>query len=715
MAMLDKSMKSNNELDSVELIIKSRILLLALLVAIIFILLSFHLVGIVLKDGEEYNKIILSQRQSSIVAKTIQAKRGDIFDTNGVLLATSKKVYNLILDPKILLSESDGRYVRPTVEAISYIFGDEEDKIYDIINKRPNSAYVRYKSNISLEDKLKFDEYMKNKNNEYSKNKKLEKIRGIWFEDEYKRYYPNDSLLSNVIGWTYSDDSEGMFGLESYYNEELSGISGRSYGYLDNSYNLERIVKKEIDGNSIVTTIDIEIQKIIEKHIKNWDDGEIGSKECSVIVMNPNNGEILGMASNNYFNLNKPRDLYMYDEKELYELGVREAVNRYNKNNEEKISFEEVDSYVPYQQIMEIGKEFAYYKNWKNNCIQNTFEPGSTSKIFTVAAGLEENIINENTNFLCEGKIHLTDGENSWDIRCNNRNGHGNLNLLDAIKVSCNMSMAEIGELMGYENFTKYQEIFGFGQKTNIDLPYEADTSKLIYNKETIGRTALATNSFGQNFNCTMIQMISAYASIINGGTYYEPHIVKSILNNKNLVIKNIEKKAIRKTASSRTVNFLKQALYETVETGTGKSAKIKDLDIGGKTGTAEKLPRYEKNYLVSFCGFAPVDNPKYLVYVVIDQPKLEGEEQAKAVFATQIFKEIMIDIENIKDIRENEYSNLENLADEILVVKEDNEIDIVLSNEKVQSQYKDSIIDEIIIDSKKNIGYSSPELIPRE
>ena len=713
--MSDILMKSNNEIDNVNKTIKYRLLLTAFAIAIIFIFLSFYLINIVKTKGVEYNKIILSQKQSSFITKTIQAKRGDIFDANGILLATSKKVYNLILDPRVILSESDDRYKTPVADAITNIFGDEREKIYDSINKRANSSYVRYKRFISVEDKLKFDNYVLNKNEEYKKNKKNERIRGVWFEDEYMRYYPNDSLLSNVIGFTYNDDSEGMFGLESYYNEELSGIDGRSYGYIDSSFNLEGIVKKEIDGNSIEITIDSEIQKIVEKYIKEWDDGEIGSKECSVIVMDPNNGEILAMASNNYFNLNKPRDLYMYDEKDLYEFGIEEAIIRYNNNHEIKINIDEADLYIPYEDILNVGRELAYYKNWKNNCIQNTFEPGSTSKIFTVAAGIEENLINENTTFLCEGKIHLTDGENNWDIRCNNRLGHGKLKLLDAIKVSCNMSMAEIGELLGFDNFTKYQEIFGFGQKTNIDLPYESDTSKLIYNKENIGRTALATNSFGQNFNCTMIQMISAYASIINGGVYYEPHILKRVINNKNLVVKNNEKKIVRKTASNRTVNFIKEALYETVETGTGKSAKIKNLNIGGKTGTAEKLPRYKKNYLVSFCGFAPIENPSYLIYVVIDQPKLEGEEQAKAIFATDIFKKIMLDIENLNREKTKENIEFSDLMDDIQVINQNNEIDIIMTHEKPESIFNEKIDDEKIIDSKKNEGYSSPDLTLKE
>ena len=209
---------------------------------------------------------------------------------------------------------------------------------------------------------------------------------------------------------------------------------------------------------------------------------------------------------------------------------------------------------------------------------------------------------------------------------------------------SCNVYLMNTAFQEGAENFVKYQHIFGFGEKTGVDLPGEADTSSLLYKAESLGKTSLATNSFGQNYNVTMIQMAAAFSSIVNGGSYYRPHVVKQILNSNGTVIKNVEPELLRVTNSETTSDFLKEALYQTVEKGTGRPAKIQGYHVGGKTGTAQKLPRSEKNYLVSFCGFAPVEDPEILVYVIVDTPNLDGEEQASASFATKIEQKIMND-----------------------------------------------------------------------
>lgn len=703
---------SDKNLENYNKSIKKRLLLVTFLIAIIFVFLGVYLYTIVIFRGEEYNKIVLSQRQVSYNSQIIEAKRGDIYDVNKKLLATSVKTYNLIIDPKIILSDKKN-YFEATCNALSEVYGYDKYEMMSLIENRPNSSYLKYKKNLSYEERNSFIDFSNKKNEEYRNKKQSLRIRGIWFEDEYVRKYPHNNSLSNVIGYLYNDNSDGVFGIEKYYNEELSGVDGRRYGYLDDEYNLLTSVKNEIDGYNLITTVDLDIQQIVEKYIDKWEKEDIGSKEASVIVMNPNNGEILAMASNNSFDLNNPRDLSMYSEEDLYKLGIAEALERYNKNNEIKLTLENMDGNILHEEAITIGRELAYYKNWKNNCIQNTFEPGSTSKIFTVAAGLDENIVNEETKFLCEGNIKLTDGENNWTIRCNNRNGHGNLSLEDALIVSCNMSMAEIGEMIGVDIFTKYQEIFGFGQKTNIDLPYEADTSNLIYSRENMGRTALATNSFGQNFNCTMIQMISAYASIINGGTYYEPHIVKRIEDRKGTIVREIEKKTIRKTASMRTVKFIKDALFKTVEIGTGKLAKVSGVSVGGKTGTAEKLPRSNKNYLVSFCGFASVEHPEYLIYVVIDEPKLPGEAQAKAAFATKLFSDILKDIEKIKKEEGNKNTNLDELDEGLIEAVIGSSIDISLNSKKPENIYKGTVNDEVIVDNANNDGFSAPNLLP--
>lgn len=705
----------NRKLTKTVRSIKKRLLLVAFAIAIIFVLLSIHLFLLVTNKNDEYNKIVLSQRQVSYETTTVQAKRGDILDSKGRVLATSVKVYNLILDPRVMYSGKNNRYVTPTVDALSNVYGYNRQEIYELLESKKDSAYVKYKKRLSYDEKIKFEDYASKMNRDYRNKGLNDRIEGVWFEDEYMRVYPLKSFASNVIGFTNEDNTNGTMGIERYYNDVLSGVNGRRYGYLNDRYDLEKVIRNEVDGDNVVTTIDYNIQTIVENNIQKWQTNDVGSKDISVIVMDPNNAEILAMASSNSFDLNNPRDLYMYTTEELYELGADEMLKKHNSTHEEKIEIEMLKQIYNYDDLVDLGKEQAYFKNWKNNCIQNTYEPGSTSKIFTVASALDENIVNEETVFLCEGKIEFFDGDHTWTIKCNNRMGHGELSLEDAITVSCNMSMASIAESLGMDRFTKYQEIFGFGQKTGVDLSFEADTSKLVYTKDNMGRTALATNAFGQNYNCTMIQMAAAYASVINGGNYYKPHIMKRIENSKGGVVDEYENISIRKTASDRTIRFLKNALYQTVEVGTGKAAHINNIMVGGKTGTAEKLPRAAKNYLVSFCGFAPVESPKYLIYVVIDEPKLKGEEQARAVFATNIFRNILKDIleENAADLENEKYQSLA-LQEGIQVATVGNAINLTKKPEKNISLYKGKISDETIVKDKSTDDTSNlPEILP--
>ena len=594
--------------------LNKRLLLTSLLIAIIFVLLALRLCYLTIEKGDYYNRLVLSQRQTSYNSEVLQSKRGDILDGNGNLLATSIKVYNLIIDPKVINSYKDNRYVNATIDALVDVYEYNRWELRDLIEEKKDKAYVRFARQLSKEDKEKFEAYKELKNNEYKEKNLNDRINGIWFEEEYKRYYPNDNLASNVVGFV-NDAGTSVMGLELSYDQILSGINGRKYGYLGDDYELTSLQKPAIDGNNIVTTINSDMQRICEEKLKEWQEGEIGSKWASALIMNPNNGEIYAMAGTNGFNLNAPRDVAEYDE----------------------------------EVVKEIGIENIWYDRWKNYCVQNTYEPGSTSKVMTLAAAVEENMVGDDTTFDCKGYIELDDGEHKWRIRCNNRNGHGILTLVEALTNSCNMSMAEMGEMLGVSNFVKYQKSFGFGEYTNIDLPSEADTSKLVYDKKTMGRTDLATNSFGQNYNCTMVQMATAFSSCINGGKYIEPHVVKRIENQNGTYVKIINKDVVRKTISEKTSKFLRDALFETVETGTGKLAQIRNRNIGGKTGTAEKLPRADKNYLVSFIGFDDKDAPSLVLYVVVDQPNLEGEEQANASFATKIFHDIMKEVLSIE------------------------------------------------------------------
>ena len=608
-------------------------------------------------NSENYNKIVLSQRQSEYISQTIPYKRGDIFDRNGNRLAYSEKVYNLILDPKQMIASegdtSNGQaavydVVNTTVDAICEYFGEERGKVLAAVQDRPESSYYRYRREISYDERQGFLDYCEQKKQEYEAsedpNQQKKRIKGVWFEDEYKRKYPYGSLACNVLGFASGDGTSGNGGVEQYYNDSLTGTNGREYGYLDDDANLERVIKPAEDGSSLVLTIDSNLQNIVEKYLAEWKNGDIGSLSAACVMLDPKNGEVLAMASTNSFDLNNPRDTSGYTEEELYALGLTEAVGVYRREHPDDppITEAQVPEYYDRDAVISYGTQVAWNKLWRNICVSDTFEPGSTQKIFTVAGAMDEGLITPQTTFNCEGNVKLSDGVHTWQINCVNRNGHGPLDITGGITQSCNVVMMNIAFLEGNETFLKYQHIFGFGDNTGIDLPAEANTADLVFNAETMGKTSLATNSFGQNYNCTMIQMAAAYASVVNGGYYYEPHVVKQILNAEGAVTEEKEPILVRETVSQSTCNFLKEALFKTVETGTGKTAGVEGYHIGGKTGTAQKLPRAAKNYLVSFCGFAPVEDPQVVCYVIVDQPLLRGEAQAHSSFATQIFSKIM-------------------------------------------------------------------------
>lgn len=607
-------------------------------------------------NADEYNKIVLSQRQSEYESRTIPYRRGDIYDRNGTTLATSEKVYIMILDPNQMISyegrKDDGtvsrNVVEPTIAAISEFFGDDPAELRRTINDNSNSSYIRYKKDISYDQKLEFEDYVDAKNKEFQsggdQTTSRNRIKGIWFEDNYKRNYPYSSLASAVIGIASTDGTTGSGGVEQYYNDNLTGINRREYGYLDGDANLEKVIKPAVDGDSLVLTIDVSIQNTVEKYLNEWKNGDIGSKSAACIVMNPKNGEVLAMASTNSFDLNNPQTTGDYTEEEIYKFGIDEAVSDYKLKNPglTPITTDEVPSYYSREEIMKLGETIAMYQVWRNIPVSDTFEPGSTQKIFTVAGALEENIISKNASFECNGHVNLSDGVHSWRINCVNRNGHGLLDVTGGITNSCNVVMMNIAFAEKAANFVRYQKMFGFGGMTGIDLPAEANTEGLGFASDDIGRTQLATNSFGQNFNCTMIQMAAAYCSVLNGGYYYRPHVVKQILSSDGALKEDVQPLLVRETVSSSTCDFLKDALVETVENGTGKAAKVEGYTVGGKTGTAQKQPRSAKTYVVSFCGFAPADDPSLLCYVIVDEPNLPGEEAAHSSFASNIFAKIM-------------------------------------------------------------------------
>ncbi len=543
------------------------------------------------QDGERYKKRVLSQQ--SFVSSSLPYQRGSILDRNNTVIATSKKVYNVILDPKVLLSDEDN--VTPTLEALCKVFTQLElSELQRILADNETSSYIVLLKKQEYELKAHFEELQN----------ESKKIKGVWFEEEFERIYPYDSLASHVIGYTSAGDV-GTWGIEQFYNSTLNGTNGRVYGYYDSELNLTRTVKPAVNGNTIVSTIDVYVQQLVEQHIDTFME-EIGAENVGVIVANPNNGEIYAMASNHNFNLNSPFDLSKY------------------YTDVEQASMTEED------------KMKALNKIWRNFCISDTYEPGSTFKPFTVAAGLEEDLISPQTTFTCNGYSMV----GGWKIKCNGTHNH--VTLAQALMKSCNPALMEIGDRLGRDAFRIYQDRFNFGKKTGIDLPGEA--KGILLDKDKLNVTELATSSFGQTFNVSMIQVLAGFSSLINGGYYYQPTLVKEIIDEHGVTVDDKDPAILNETVSANTSEFLQEAMYLTVEEGTAKPAQVEGYLIGGKTGTAQKGKRSDKKYVVSFIGCVPVDDPQVVIYVVIDEVHDE-EKKASSTVATELTSKILKDI----------------------------------------------------------------------
>ena len=574
-------------------------------IVLAFVFLTGRAAALNLTKGDEYQKQVMSQMRSG--SQTIPFKRGDILDTNGTALATSERSYNVILDVGGLLETKttyQNKRINATVEALVSAFGLDEPELREILQGQADSRYVILKSNVDYETGRDFQSQMDQNAD----------IVCVTLEDSYVRTYPYGTLASDVIGFT-SSGNVGTIGLEAYYNSELNGTDGKRTGYLSSGSSSESVIQSPTDGNSIVTTIDANLQAIVEKHIlalnerlrDNDHEGE-GTKNTAVIVMDPNTGAILAEASYPNFDLNNPRDLSEY-----YTTEEQEAMT-----DEERLD--------------------TLNALWRNFCVSDTFEPGSTMKPFTMAAGFETGKLTGNETYVCTGSYSYEGVANP--VSCIARNGHGTETLKQVLENSCNVGMMQIAEVLGTDDFCRYQHLFGFGEYTGIDLPGEGDTSNLLYSADNMQPIDLGTNSFGQNFNVTMTQLAAGFCSLINGGNYYEPHLVKEIRNANGDVVETKTPVLARKTVSQETCDILKDYMYGVVQEGSGTSAQVEGYAIGGKTGTAEKLPRSEGKNLNSFIGYAPQENPEVMIYVIVDEPNLA--QQAASYLATGLAADIM-------------------------------------------------------------------------
>ena len=587
---------------------------------LVFAVIVCMLIGLIIRlmyiehtKGERYEKIVLSQQGYD--SQTIPYQRGDIVDAKGTVLATSIAVYNVILDCTVLTDKE--AYIEPTINALVSCFPDlTSEQLYSYVKDSPDSRYIVLAKRLPYET---IQNFINLRDATDEKGKKLNpNIKGVWFEKEYQRQYPHGQLASSIVGFTTSGNL-GINGLENYYNDTLNGINGRQYGYLNSDSNVEKTIKNAVNGNTLVTTIDATIQSVAEKKIAEFNEvyansyrqGEGGATHIGVLIMNPNNGDVLAMAQYPNYDLSNPWDL---------------------------------SAYYPEEEIAAMDEDVkldALNKLWQNFCVTYTYEPGSTAKPFTVAAGLETGTISRNDTFYCDGYEQLS----GFTVKCvaYNKGGHGMQTLEQTLMNSCNDALMQMSYRIGAANFSKYQQIFGFGQRTGIDLPGEARTDSLIYTYDNTSQLSLATNSFGQNFNTTMIQLGSAFCSVINGGKLYQPRLVSKITDENSNVIQDMEPTLLRETISKTTSDTLKQYMYSTVTAGTGNTAKVDGYSMGGKTGTGQKIPRDGINYLVSFIGFAPVDDPQLMIYCIVDEPN--SPDQPHSSFAQNIVREILEEI----------------------------------------------------------------------
>ena len=577
-------------------------------------------------QGKQYSKQVLSQSQQKYDSRVIPFKRGDLTDRNGVVLATSEKVYKVILDCKVVNTKEE--YVEPTIKALVDVLGLDEktirEKLEDETTK--SSQYQILQSNVSINQKKAFEDYTDVSSDEAKETLTKEEIaersnvKGVWFEEDYRRVYPLNSTASHLVGFTYTGNTAD-WGIEGYYSSTLNGVNGRQFGYYNSDDDVEQTIIDPVNGNSVQSTIDLNIQQVVEKYIDkfmtgmaNGPRGEQGAANVGVVVANPKNGEILAMATDNPYDLNNPRDLTpYYSDEEIQKM----------KDKDDRTMLE------------------ALYGIWQNYCISDAFEPGSTVKPLTIGAALDADVVQPTDTFVCDGYQKFGDTM----IRCSiYPRAHGTETLSDLIKHSCNDGLMQIGALLGPEEFLKYQKIFNFGSTTGIDLPGEA--TGILHSEENLssGSTELASASFGQGYTCTMIQEIAAICSAINGGYYYQPHVVSKIINEDGDVIKDIQPVVTKQTVSSDVSALIRQYMGAVMESdGTGATAKVDGYSMGGKTGTAQKYPREDKKYLVSFIGFAPLDDPQVVVYVVVDEPN--AESQADSLYAQYLYKGIMTEI----------------------------------------------------------------------
>lgn len=546
---------------------------------------------------------------------TVSAKRGTIYDANGNVLAESASVWQVVMSP---VNFKNDKQRQAAAKGLSEIFDLEYNDVLD--DTKQQSHYVVVKRRIESDEREKVLELIDTLKKDYSCSGVIQLL------DDYKRYYPKNSLASSVIGFTGSDD-QGLEGIEYEYDSYLSGTPGRiitaqNARGTDMPFRYEQNVESE-DGNNVYLTIDETIQSICEKYMqKGVEDNNVLNKGVC-IAMDVNTGAILAMVTTDGYDLNNPYELSAKDKKKIKSTAKSKQAE---------------------------AESAALSNMWRNKAVADTYMPGSVFKMCVASAALEENLVNEKTSFTCTGSISV-EGET---IHCSNISGHGTQNFVEAISNSCNPAFIQIGQMLGAGKFRQYYQGFGFSDKTGIDLPGEAEDS--FWKEGKMGGVDLAVASFGQNFTITPIQMITACAAVSNGGYVVQPHVVSKITDSKGNVIKTVDKKIKRQVISDDTSKKMNEYLEYNTERQGAVAGYISGYKVAGKTGTTEKrgVTKFEssfsEDYISSFCGYAPADDPQIAMLVFFDTP--DGDAYYGSQVSSPVFINIMSEVLPYLDVK---------------------------------------------------------------
>ena len=592
-----------------KMMITRTVVVMIIVILCLSIVSGVSLVNIMIINGEKYQSKASEQQ---LYDSLVTAPRGDIYDRNMQILATSTTAWTVYITPNGIKKISDDakrEKVRTTIaKGLSEILEVDYQTVYDNTNK--NSYYVIVKKKIDKETADKVRQFIKD-------NKDLEITKYIGLDQTTKRYYPNDSLASVVIGFVGADE-QGLAGIESYYDAELTGIAGRvvaakNAAGTDMPFTYEKVEEAQ-KGNSLVLTLDSYIQHTAEKYLQTAIEQNQIAERGAAVVMNVKTGAILAMAVKGDFNPNQPFVLSAEDQAKVDALEGEEK---------DKLKGELLN------------------RQWRNKAVSDTYEPGSVFKVVTASIAIEENLVNKNNSFYCNGRTTVAgQGYGCWK-----HGGHGTQNLGMAIANSCNPAFITIGQLIGVSTFSKYFKAFGFAEKTGIDLPGE---SRSTYHKEEkMGVVELASSSFGQTFNVTPVQLLSAISAAVNGGYLVQPHLLEKTVDENGKVVKTTTTTYKRQVISETTSATMRE-LMEYVAQNGAKNSLVTGYRIGAKTGTSQKVAKIQQTgdkylYIGSCATVAPIDDPEIAVFVMLDEPK--GSNYYGGVISAPVNSKIMADV----------------------------------------------------------------------